>query len=493
MTFVKRPTIGLSLTGLIVFVAFYLPVIIAFTAPLSTIDLNYHLRAGSEILNGRIPDSDTWTFTAFGRHWTDVTWLSQVVLTLFYRFAGWPGLILLRALLIIIFSMFVYRACRMVGANRRTAALLVTAVCMTSIPVLTALRPQLIALPLLPAALLILVGRASRPLAVWLLPVLAVVWANLHGSFIVLPMLIGLAWIDDVAQKQTNPSLLIAGGLSVISTCLTPFGAANWSHALSLVSNPFVTDAVGEWLPPTIRTLEGFLFFASGLGVVIILARLNKSVPWNSLLWLTTFFTVGLWSIRGLAWWPTIAAVVLAGLLANPESPIERRDQKREHFHVFVVLVLLAIAVVLYPAWRSIDPVTGAPKGLLRFAPAGVTKALEHFAEPNARVFNPQSWGSWFEFRLPELRYAVDTRISLIPIEVWRRYNGIISGSDPTWQNTLRNWGIDFIVVRAEDESFIARLQAAGYQKLYEDAEGLIFAPIVKHSSFFDFSAAFPK
>ncbi len=52
--------------------AVLLPVLAAFIANLSSVDLAYHLRAGGEILDGHgIPTHDTYTFTAAGQPWLD--------------------------------------------------------------------------------------------------------------------------------------------------------------------------------------------------------------------------------------------------------------------------------------------------------------------------------------------------------------------------------------------------------------------------------------
>ena len=55
----------MTLSRLWAFLAVGLPVLAALLANLSSVDLAYHLRAGQMILDtGRIPTTDTWTFTA---------------------------------------------------------------------------------------------------------------------------------------------------------------------------------------------------------------------------------------------------------------------------------------------------------------------------------------------------------------------------------------------------------------------------------------------
>ncbi len=75
-----------------------LPTIAALIAPMPTVDLTYHLRAGGEIIDARaIPTVDTWTFTAAGLPWLDQQWGAQVILAIVERLGGWTGLVVLRA------------------------------------------------------------------------------------------------------------------------------------------------------------------------------------------------------------------------------------------------------------------------------------------------------------------------------------------------------------------------------------------------------------
>ena len=91
----------MSFNRLWLFLAISLPVLASLIAPMSTVDLAYQLRAGSEILaTGAIPTVDTWTFTVAGQPWFDQQWGAQVILTVVERFGGWTGLAIFRALLV---------------------------------------------------------------------------------------------------------------------------------------------------------------------------------------------------------------------------------------------------------------------------------------------------------------------------------------------------------------------------------------------------------
>jgi hypothetical protein len=135
------------------------------------------------------------------------------------------------------------------------------------------------------------------------------------------------------------------------------------------------------------------------------------------------------------------------------------------------VLVLAGIAFL--PAWRPIDPGTLAPTGVLANAPSGITGALRDLARPGDRVLNPQVWGSWFEFALPDLPVAIDSRIELFPPDIWEAYDLVRRGG-PGWENQLAAWGVTIAVVAAADEGFADRLGALGWRSVHEDSGGSI-------------------
>ena len=456
--------------------AVLLPVLAALVANLSAVDLAYHLRVGGEILDGRgIPTHDTWTFTAAGEPWLDQQWGAQVLLAAVHRLTGWTGLVVLRAALVGLTFGLVFAACRLKGADLRRAAWLALAAFVVAAAAL-ALRPQLFGMVLLAACLAVLTGRHRWPRAIWLIPLIAVAWANLHGSFFLAPVVAGLAWLEDLHDRRaTARTTLIVAVVAAGATFLNPYGAAVWGYALGLSTNSLITDRITEWQPTTIRTVPGVLFYGSALAVVVVLARRAAATSWATLVWLAFFFAIGAFAIRGVAWWPLAAAVAVAGLLARGDiDEAVRTPAMVRRLNVAIVGALLVACVVLMPAWRPTEPNLGAPLGVLGDAPPGITAALRELTQPGDRIFNPQPWGSWLEYALPDRQFAIDSRIEVFPADVWADHLAVTSGSS-AWDGLLSRWGVDAIVATTDDQLFIQRLSDSGWRPGYEDADGVVF------------------
>jgi hypothetical protein len=467
---------AVSISRLWLFLGVALPVLAALLGSMSTVDLTYHLRAGRGILEtGALPSVDTWTFTVIGRPWLDQQWGAQVALATADRLGGWTGVAILRAILTgVIFGCVVSMA-RRAGLDPRRAALLALGAFLVAAPAM-AMRPQLMGMALFAVILWIVTDRRRHPGRLWLVPVLVTLWANVHGSFFLGVGVLVLAWLEDLYDRvPSHPRTFLVLILAALTACATPFGPGVWAYGVGLSTNPGVTARITEWQATSIRDGTGLLFFASALGVGAVLARRGRSTPWPTLLWLGVFFAIGAAVQRGVAWWPLAAVPAVAGVLVASSPAIQRTERTGSpRINMVVAGGLVLVAIVLLPVWRPLDPRSGVPLAVLAEAPAGITAALGEVVEPGDRVFNPQSWGSWFEYAVPEALVALDSRLELFPEDAVRAYDLVATGSEG-WESQLRSWAVRYVVVQSRDIGFARRLEAAGWEPVYGDADGTLY------------------
>ena len=126
--------------------------------------------------------------------------------------------------------------------------------------------------------------------------------------------------------------------------------------------------------------------------------------------------------------------------------------------NVVLAGAIVVAGIALLPVWRPIDAGLQAPAGVVGNAPPGITAALRDVERPGDRLFNPQPWGSWFEFTFPHLPVAIDSRIEVFPVEVWDQYERVVAGVDG-WQDQLDDWGVTIVVAAGDgQDAFSARL-----------------------------------
>jgi len=440
-----RPRRGkLTLTHVWAAIAIALPVAVTTLSKTMTMDLAYGLRAGTDMIaTHHLANVDTFTFTIGGQPWLNQQWGSQVVLAGTFDGWGWFGLAVARAALLAVSLGFVFAACRAQGTSARLSAMLTVAGWLVGIELIGQLRAQQLGVALFALCLWCVTTR-THTWRLWLVPVVTVVWANVHGSFPLALVLLVFAWFAD---RSTEPrrarGVLAATGLTALATIATPWGFQTWTYVLDLATHPVVSKLVAEWARPTPRSLTGLLFFVSLIAVVAALVRAGRPVPWIPILELGVFAVVGLLTIRGIVWWALAAPVLVAGVLsrapAAPEVPAERSWA----YTATVVAIVVGCLAVL-PAASQTDDI-GTPT-MLAFAPENLVQAARESAPADSRAFVSQLYASWSEFSAPGFPVAVDSRIELFPAEVWDDYFTVTTAA-PGWQGVLDRWGVDVLIL----------------------------------------------
>jgi hypothetical protein len=310
---------ALTLDRLWMLVGVLVPVFRVWVIPMGTVDLAYHVRLGDAMLRGAgIPRTDTLSFTAAGRPWTDQQWAAQLVLALLHRAGGWTTLAASWAALAAAAMALLILACREAGASPRAAVVLSLGGFAVAAENL-AMRPQIFAVVLFAAVQWLVTTRRRRPRALLIVPLLVALWANVHGRFPLGPLLLGFAWMED--RRDRDPGArrtLMVGALSVVATLANPFGLGVWRYVVSISTNPTIRNLITEWEPPSPRTYSGAAFLVSILLVGAYLARRRKPTPWLTLVRLGVFVAIAAPAVRGTVWWGFAAPVALAPLVRPP-------------------------------------------------------------------------------------------------------------------------------------------------------------------------------
>jgi hypothetical protein len=444
---------------------------------MSTVDLTYHVRLGEQILHGTLPRLDGFTFSAAGGSWTDQQWLAQAALALAHRAGGWDTVVLLKAALTGVSFAFIVAACRASGASPRATAGLTAAsflLCSGNL----GMRPQLFAVPLFAATLWISATRREHPRRQWAIPVLVAVWANIHGSFVLGPALVGFDWLEDLRERSPAARRTLQVGIvAMLATLVNPFGGGVWTYTVEIGTNPTITRFASEWEPTTIRSFSGAGFFASAAFVAWLLARRPEPPPWPALLRLLFFFVLALPAIRGLVWWGLAAPVTVAALLRPRPAPegddnVDRRGSPV--MNLAMVVVLIAAAIVALPWFRPTPP--GGSSPLLNQDPEALAREVEQVSDPGDHVWVDQVWASWFEYRLPDRPVFVDSRIELYPQGVWTDYLDAANGREG-WQAILDRWDVDVVALSpGQSGELIERItRDPGWQLTYRDEDGSVY------------------
>ena len=437
----SRSSIGVSIRAVWAVVAFAVPAAATWLGRTQAVDLAYQVRAGEVMLDThRVLTTDPFTFTAAGHSWLNQQWGAEVLFAALWRSAAWGGIAVVWGLLVGLACLFVYLGCRARGASASVAACLTLGGYVVAAPILM-MRPQLFGIVLFAATGWIVANRDRSPARLWAVPVLAAVWANVHGSFVLLFAVLLVAWFEEGTAGRWRRRLALVGGLSAVATLVNPFGIRVWTYVTSIAANPTISGRVAEWGPPSVRTPLGALFFGSVLATFVFLSTREHRASLVTLVALCFYALLGMAAVRGVVWWALACPVLIAPSL----HAVAPRESGRSFVNVAFLVALAILLAVAYPAARGQDPVSGGP-AVLTYAPERLVDAVRGTVPAGSRVFASEVYGSWVEFSLPEDPVFVDPRIEVFPEDVWDDYF-VVEDGRPGWDATLRRWDVDALIL----------------------------------------------
>jgi hypothetical protein len=226
-------------------------------------DLWGHLRFGLDTLASHsIARVDPYSFTA-DRAWLNHEWLAEVLMAIAFSAGGAFGLNLLKLGTIAGIAAIVYRTAREDEATPLHAGVLAGLVVFATYTRTQVLRPQLFSVALFCAALYLMRrfdrGRETWPLFV--MPIVFVVWANMHGAWLV--GLIALATWTSVSlvtsARLARWPLVACLAITAAATAATPYGVDLWKFLVETVRPARVN--ITDWkplleLPPFIVAMD---------------------------------------------------------------------------------------------------------------------------------------------------------------------------------------------------------------------------------------------
>lgn len=253
-------------------------------------DLWGHLRFGLDMLRTHaLPSVDPYSFTQ-DLPWVNHEWLSELQMGVAYTIGGVAGLALLKGVLVFLALGLVWLAFAGVDVVPRMLAFGVVA--LSSAPLSRTLRPQVWSLLCLAMLCRVLVEERARLRP--LLPILFLIWANLHGGWIVGLGILG-AWaaVDSALTPARLRTWVWIVPLCAIATLVNPYGVGLWRFLYATVGmsrnitewQPLWTASIADWIPWLATTGVGGWLVWSGdrsrlrpAAVVLMLAYASARV-----------------------------------------------------------------------------------------------------------------------------------------------------------------------------------------------------------------------
>lgn len=462
--------------------------------PIAPHDFWWHMAMGREIIHtSEIPTTDSFSYTRASEPFFNQGWLAQVLMYGIYQLGGVPLILVVQAIVLALaYGMLLWLCIHRSSAVRLSVGLLLLLTLPLSFNNWN-VRPQSYCFPIFAAFLIILTTwRLGHPTPrLWLLPLLMILWVNLHGSFVLGGILIALTFVGvgiqqllarrhpppgdsagETAASLATPvpqpalrSLLFWGALTAAAMLINPRGLEVLAYVRGLLGTSAIANLVVEWAPPTTRDAIGRIFFLFLLFGIAILAYARRRPDPVDMLLSGAFLWLALGATRHIVWFGMVSTPLLIAQAATWLTPRPGTPPQREFTGVpalnATLMGLLGLLLVLGLPW--IKPHLGLPPDLgpllAADTPVQAVAYLQSQPERPSRLFHMMGAGSYLIWAAPEQPVFIDTRIELYPYQQWLDYINLNAGNDAP--RLLTQYQIDALLLDNEQQAALLALVRA--------------------------------
>jgi hypothetical protein len=458
-------------------IALFPLLMIAVLLPVQPHDYWWYLRLGKDVLeSGAVPVADTYSSIQAGQPIVYQSWLSAAILWLAYKAGGIPLTVLLVAALIGITYALLWQVMRESGVGARLTTLL-TLLAGLSGSNNWGVRPQLFAYPLFLAVLWLLLKWHTREQKfLWLLVPLSWAWANLHGSFILFFVLVGIAFVFGAGDRKKLFWVALA---ALVVTLLNPRGFVLWQSVIGTFTAPGIRDLSPEWLPPLNQGWQMNIFFAWLILLPPLAAFARRRLSAFEWILFLVFSWFALTGIRYVIWDLFIISTLTAFLM--PDLILKKFDGAAgatiPGMNYALGVLFLLMPLMLLPGLReswwkesppALDPVT---------TPVAAADWLNQHPELPGPMWNDVVFGSYLIHATPSRPVAMDTRIQVIYTAEQAGDYLSVQAAREGWEDKLKDEGVNLLFLASTQPALVKAVQNSNeWCEQYHDKIALIFS-----------------
>ncbi len=413
--------------------------------PITAIDIGFHLRGGQWILgNMAFHKNDVFTYTVNQNEYIAMYWLYQVLVYSLFTLTGYAGLSIMNAILIalVFFLMFIRMKSNGIPVWLATITLLLTTLAMET---RFMIRPEVMTWILLIVTLLILDQYFHyKKNYLYLLPIIQLLWVNVHGLFI-------LGWIATGTylmstwfhERKFDTGLCKWFIVSIMVSLANPYFLKGITFPFYLFTrlqgSSIFKDAIAEFKSPwTIKTtaLRPFLpalslysYYLTTFASFILCLITYKKRKVHEYLILGAFFYISATAIRNV---PLFIIVAIPLIAVSVRDIVHFRFPSKQAKIVTILFRYTPYVFLIFTALFSLRVITDAyyiadrrtknfGTGLDKYT--NPISAADFIVRNNlrARMLNDLNSGSWLIWTIPQPVF-IDGRLEVMQETFFQEY-----------------------------------------------------------------------
>jgi hypothetical protein len=324
------------------------------------------------------------------------------------------------------------------------------------------------------------------------LPLLMLLWVNLHGGFLIGFILLGVflvvdgwtSFAGDAAARQRIKPLAVSAILSIAAGLANPAGWHIFPHVLSWFGQRFLIDYTIEYQSPNFHTLGPLLFLGLLLLILVLVARSRQPLAWVDVTLLVVWTYFALYSVRNIPIFVVVALPILGQLASAWLTSAALPRGLREHLER-VSQNTAAVEHLSKPIWPTL--IIAAALVIATSSPAAINAAFDPQVFPvtaaqyvkshgiEGHMFNYFTWGGYLLYALyPQQRVFIDGQTDFYGETLTREYNQVTILADD-WAAILQKYAVDWIIypTQAPLSQFLG--ERADWTLIFRDDTASIF------------------
>jgi hypothetical protein len=434
---------------------------------------------------GFFPYQDVFSYTPTKTLWVYHEWLTGIVFFGLIKYLGPASLQLLRYILVILTICMIYEtALKRGGSLFYILLILIPAMMLISfgyIPV----RAQIFTFFFFILTLYILeYSKKTEEIKIlrWL-PLIQILWCNLHGGFVAglgLIFLYGLG--EGVARKKIAFSYLQWGVIASLATCVNPYGIRYWFYTVEAVfmSRPGITEwySVATALKSNVHIAPVILFLITGM-ITVFVSLIRKKKDITELLVITAVIYLGCAHIRHGVIFGLVFGAYMPVYLSEyvGERKIESRSFKRPVN--LISFILLFLLIITYFRFYPIRQISFIPSFKLAVTSIQYPVMAIDWMKTNNMKGNILPHFEWGEYLMwsyyPDCHVAMDGRYETVYQEnVYKEYFDFLYGRE-NWDVFLTKYSHDVVLLKTGTRTHALMMHQRGWRMVYHDRTSVMF------------------
>lgn len=478
-----------------IFFFFFLTIFFIFSLngiDLTTSDLGRHIKNGEYVFkNPAVLYTNFYSFTEGDFPFINHHWGTGVIFFLVYKLFSFTGFSVLFALI----SSLTFGLFFLVSWKRSNIAVSVlSSIC--ALPLIlwrSEVRPEMFSYLFCGIYYLIVWGYFSNKFKrkiLFIIPVLQIVWVNLHSYFFLGYFIIGVyllfSLINLFLKKQGKEKVISLGIVLVISmivSLLNPSGISGFLYPLHIFDNFgyrllenqnlfFLEKILGSYPPGVYFRLLTMLLIFSWVSKSVK----EKKIDITDLIFTVFFLFIAVKAVRNFSLFAFFAVPVLSVNLNN--FTFSKKNNINNFFYLLIITVIFPLIILINPNFWTMRYkfITGIIKNN--------SGSADFFLQNNIKgpVFNNYDIGGYLIFYLfPKEKVFVDNRPEAYPAKFFTDTYIPMQENQDKWDQTDQKYKFNVIFFQRNDltpwaqQFLVSRIKDINWAPVFVDDKTIIF------------------